>query len=220
MAKRILAWVLLIAASAATLGYGGAGGIAAQTSGDAQKAYGIGGALADRGDVGAKCDPGLMYRKGCGMAKDDAALMWDRLAANQDGSIADEVTVSTARASDGKAIQVGVALALPIKHEVVWEVLNDYENMPRFVPDILATRLISVGPGRKRVEIKGVARLLFVEYPTAQPWMWCIPPMDPLPSIRWQATWPSTVSCGYMATEHTPGSIIRSGSHRISGCRR
>lgn len=80
--------------------------------------------------------------------------------------IADEVTVNIARVADGKALQVGVALVLPIKHEVVWDVLNDYENMPRFVPDILATRLVSTGAGRKRVEIDGVARLLFLEYPT------------------------------------------------------
>ena len=130
MAKRILAWVLLTTAAVAPLGYGGAGGIAAQATGDAQKAYGIGGLLADRGDI------------------------------------ADEITVNAVRTADGRAVQVEAALALPIKQEVVWEVLNDYENMPRFVPDILATRLISAGPGRKRVEIEGIARLLFLEYPT------------------------------------------------------
>lgn len=163
MAKRILAWVLLVAASVAPLGYGGAGSIAAQAAGDAQNAYGFGRPLADRDDAG----PALMFGKGGDIAKDDAALMWGRLAADQDGNIADEVTVSAARASDGKAIRVEVALVLPIKQDVVWEVLNDYENMPRFVPDILATRLISAGPARKRVEIKGVARLLVLEYPTS-----------------------------------------------------
>jgi len=80
--------------------------------------------------------------------------------------IADAITVNTARVAGGKALQIGVALVLSIRHEVVWDVLNDYENMPRFVPDILATRLISAGAGRKRVEIDGVARLLFLEYPT------------------------------------------------------
>src|SRR5512143_65964 len=166
MAKRISAWVLT-AALVAALGYGGADGTAAHAAGDCRGAYDLWRPLVDQGDVGAKCDPGLMYGKGRGMAKDDTAVMWGRLAANQGGSIANEVTVRTARAADGKAIQVEVALALPIKHEVVWEVLNDYENMPRFVPDILATRLISAGPGRKRVEIDGVARLLFLEYPTS-----------------------------------------------------
>ena len=167
MAKRISAWVPLTAALVASLGYGGADDTAAYATGDYQRAYDLWRPLADQGDASAKFDLGLMYGEGHGVAKDDAAVKWDRLAANQGGSIADEVTVSTARAADGKAIQVGVALALPIKHEVVWEVLNDYENMPRFVPDILATRLVSAGPGRKRVEIDGVARLLFMEYPTS-----------------------------------------------------
>src|SRR3569833_3854976 len=80
--------------------------------------------------------------------------------------IADASTVNTARVAGGKALQICVALVLSIRHEVVWDVLNDYENMPRIVPDILATRLISAGAGRKRVEIEGVARLLFLEYPT------------------------------------------------------
>ncbi|MBI3432157.1 MAG: SRPBCC family protein [Hydrogenophilales bacterium] len=167
MAKRISAWVPLTAALVASLGHGGADGTAAYAVGDCQRTCDLWRPLADQGDVGAKFDPGLLYGAGRGVARDDAAVVWDRLAANQGGSIADEVTVSTARAADGKAIQVGVTLALPIRHEVVWEVLNDYENMPRFVPDILATRLIRVGPGRKRVEIDGVARLLFLEYPTS-----------------------------------------------------
>jgi carbon monoxide dehydrogenase subunit G len=83
-----------------------------------------------------------------------------------EGSVADEIKVRTALTADGKTIQVAVALALQVNPDVVWAVLNDYENMPRFVPDILATRLISASPGRKRVEIDGVARLLFLEFPT------------------------------------------------------
>jgi len=88
------------------------------------------------------------------------------LVAVQGGSEADEIKVRTARTADGKAIEVVVVLVLGVSSDVVRAVLNDYENMPRFVPDILATRLISTGPGRKRVEIDGVARLLVVEYAT------------------------------------------------------
>jgi carbon monoxide dehydrogenase subunit G len=88
------------------------------------------------------------------------------LTATPGGSMADEIKVRTALTADGKTIQVVVALALQVNPDVVSAVLNDYENMPRFVPDILATRLISAGPGRKRVEIDGVARLLFLEFPT------------------------------------------------------
>lgn len=166
MATRISAWASLAAALVASLGYGGGEDTAAYATGDDRRVYGLWRPLADQGDVSAKFDLGLLYGEGRGVSKDDAAVKWDRLAADQGGSIADEVTVSTARAADGKAIQVGVALALPIRRDVVWEVLNDYENMPRFVPDILATRLVGAGPGRKRVEIDGIARLLFLDYPT------------------------------------------------------
>lgn len=167
MAKRTSAWVPLAVALVASLVYGGADDTAAYAAGYYQKAYDLWRPLADRGDARALFDPGLMYGEGLGVAKDDAQVVkWDRLATNQDEDMADEVKVSTALVADGKAIQVVVAMVLPINQEVVWEVLNDYENMPRFVPDILATRLISAGPGRKRVEIEGVARLLFMEYPT------------------------------------------------------
>lgn len=167
MAKRTSAWVPLAVALVASLVYGGADDTAAYAAGYYQKAYDLWRPLADRGDARALFDPGLMYGEGLGVAKDDAQVVkWDRLATNQDEDMADEVKVSTALVADGKAIQVVVAMVLPINQEVVWEVLNDYENMPRFVPDILATRLISAGPGRKRVEIEGVARLLFLEYPT------------------------------------------------------
>ena len=90
---------------------------------------------------------------------------WDRLAATPDNGIADEISVHTARSADGKAIQAEVVLGLPVDHAVVWAVLTDYENMPRFVPDIRATRVIHSEPGRKRVEIEGVARFLFMDFP-------------------------------------------------------
>jgi carbon monoxide dehydrogenase subunit G len=102
-----------------------------------------------------------MYGEGHCVAVNDTEA-----AATPGGSVADEVKVRTALTADGKTIQVVVALALQVNPDVVWAVLNDYENMPRFVPDILATRLISAGSGRKRVEIDGVARLLFLEFPT------------------------------------------------------
>lgn len=167
MARRISVWMPLAAALIAALGVGGVDDTAAYARGDYQGAYDLWRPLADQADASAKFDLGHLYGKGHGMAKDDlVAIKWDRLAANPDDSIADEVTVNTARVAGGKAIQVGVVLVLSIRHEVIWDVLNDYENMPRFVPDILATHLISAGAGRKRVEIEGVARLLFLEYPT------------------------------------------------------
>lgn len=101
----------------------------------------------------------------CGCPVAGHAGEWDRLATIPVGNLADEIKVRTALTADGKAVQVAVALSLQVNPEVVWAVLNDYENMSRFVPDILATRLIGSGSGRKRVEIEGVARFLFLEFP-------------------------------------------------------
>ena len=166
MAKRTSAWVPLTAAVVASLVYGGAGDTEAYAAG--QRAYEHWRPLADQGDASARLDPGLVYAEGQSAAKVDAqATNGDGLAADSVGGTANEVRVRTALAADGKTIQVMVALVLPINHELVWEVLSDYENMPRFVPDIRATRLINVEPGKKRVVIDGVARLVFLEFPTS-----------------------------------------------------
>lgn len=90
---------------------------------------------------------------------------WERLAATPGDGAADEIAVRTRRTADGEAIQAEVSLGLPIDHEVVWAVLTDYENMPRYVPGIRSTRVIDSAPGKKRVEIEGVARFLFIEFP-------------------------------------------------------
>jgi carbon monoxide dehydrogenase subunit G len=164
VAKQSPSWVPVAAVLVALQGCGCA---VAGHAGDNQNGYDLGRPLADRGDAGAKFDPGLIYVKSRGVAVNDAqAGKWDRLPAIPVGSVADEIKVHTALTADGKAVQVAVTLVLQVNPEVVRAVLNDYENMPRFVPDILATRLISEGSGRKRVEIEGVARLLFLDVPT------------------------------------------------------
>ncbi len=99
--------------------------------------------------------------RAAGVAADGS---WERLAATPDNGRADEIRVRTARTADG-AVQVEAALALALGHDVVWAVLTDYENMPRFVPDISAARVIRSEAGSKRVEIEGVARLLFMNVP-------------------------------------------------------
>ena len=155
MAKRTSAWAPLAVALVALQ----VDGCAVTRHADDQNAD----PLADRGDACAEFDPGFKYGEAHCVSVNDAEAV---LAATPGGSVADEIKVRTALTADGKTIQVVVALALQVNPDVAWAVLNDYENMPRFVPDILATRLISAGPGRKRVEIDGVARLLFLEFPT------------------------------------------------------
>ena len=168
MVKRTSAWVRLTAAAVASLMFGGADDTAAHAAGDDPRAYAFSQLRAKQGDASERLDHGLVYGKRHSVAAVDArAVNKDSPAADSVAGTPDEVDVRTALAADGKTIQVVVALVLPIEHDVVWEVLGDYENMPRFVPDIRATRLIDVKPGKIRVEIEGVARLMFLEFPTS-----------------------------------------------------
>jgi carbon monoxide dehydrogenase subunit G len=95
---------------------------------------------------------------------DAAADSWEHLAATPGSDESDDIRVRTARAADG-AVQVEATLALAVGHDVVWDVLTDYENMPRFVPDLVAARVVASAAGSKRVALEGVARLLFMEFP-------------------------------------------------------
>lgn len=173
MAKRTSALAPLVAALVASQSYGG--GIAgplvddstAYDASDYRKAaYGLWQPLSDAGDVRPKLDSSLMNGVSRGGARDEMlAAKSDRLAVTTGGSMTDEIQVRTARAADGKTIKVVVALVLPLSRGVVREVLGDYENMPRFVPDILFTRLSNAGPEKKRVEIEATARFLLLEFP-------------------------------------------------------
>lgn len=111
-------------------------------------------------------DPGLANVEHLAAAGDEErAGNPEREAAGPNGGIADEIKVEAARLADGKTVQAVVTLELPIRHEVVREVLGDYEGMPRFVPDIHAARMISSEPGRKRVEVEGTANFVIMVFP-------------------------------------------------------
>ncbi|MGE5319911.1 MAG: SRPBCC family protein [Hyphomicrobiaceae bacterium] len=168
MAKRTSSWVPLTAAVVASLVYAGTDDTGAYAAGAFPRACALWQPRPDQGDTSARLDLGLADGTGRSVAQVGAQVgNRDGLAGDAVGGTANEVKVRTALAPDGKTIQVVVALALPISRDVVWEVLGDYENMPHFVPDIRATRLIDVKPGRIRVEIEGVARLVFLEFPTS-----------------------------------------------------
>jgi hypothetical protein len=88
----------------------------------------------------------------------------DGAAVNPFGE-SDEVRVRTERSGDGAAIEVSVTLVVPVDAGVVVAVVTDYEHMPRFVPDILATRVRHADADNQHVEIDGVARLAFLVFP-------------------------------------------------------
>jgi len=109
-------------------------------------------------EVGPKAnDPGRMG----GERRAVEALQACRPATAQTG----EIEVQAERIADTEAVRVVAKLDLTVDSAVVWAVLNDYENMPRFVPDIQATRLLNSGAGKKRVAIEGMASILFLDFP-------------------------------------------------------
>lgn len=96
----------------------------------------------------------------------------ERAKANDSGlmraegpAVADRIEVRAARIAGTKAVRVVADLTLAVAPDIVWAVLIDYENMPRFVPDILATRVVGVAAGKMRVAIEGTARFLVVDFP-------------------------------------------------------
>jgi hypothetical protein len=158
--RRMSVWAPLLAVLVAT-SFGG-GAVAQPFAGDAA-AYGPGQALpAERAGMDSTSHPTLTRSATAAEARVEKL---DRQGASADGGRGDELRVSTARAADGKTIKVAVTLVLPIAEAVVRDVLGDFDNMPRFVPDIRAARSSNTGPRRKRVEIEATAQLLFIEFP-------------------------------------------------------
>jgi len=169
VAKRTSACAPLLAALVAAQSYGGAvadlplDDAVAHDTGDGLKAYGP---AEDRGDTRSNPDSMFMTVESHDAARDgEQAEKSDRLPTSPSGGVADEIVVRTSSANGGKTILVMVALVLPINQEVVRAVLSDYENMPRFVPDIHTTRVSNAGPGGKRVEIEGTANFFVMEFP-------------------------------------------------------
>lgn len=107
----------------------------------------------------------LTVGEGDGVPRADAELTRRDGASVNPRETADAVHVRSERSADGAAIDVSITLVVPIDAGVVVAVVTDYEHMPRFVPDILATRVRHAEPGNQHVEIDGVARLAFLVFP-------------------------------------------------------
>jgi hypothetical protein len=108
----------------------------------------------------------VTHEEGDGVPRADAEFdRRDGAAVNPRGEADDAVRVRTERSADGAAIEVSITLVVPVDAGVVVAVVTDYEHMPRFVPDILATRVRHAEPGNQHVEIDGVARLAFLVFP-------------------------------------------------------
>lgn len=76
---------------------------------------------------------------------------------------AEAFSVEAERQGDGVEIRARAIVAAPL--HLVWEVLTDYEKLPRFIPGLLRSAVTSRQGGRVVVEQVGEARFLFFTFP-------------------------------------------------------
>ena len=58
----------------------------------------------------------------------------------------------------GDAFEVDATLFAPVPLDVAWDVLTDFENMEKFVPNVSASRIVATDGNRLTIEQKGRAR--------------------------------------------------------------
>ena len=66
------------------------------------------------------------------------------------------VTIDVRR--NGDAFEVDTTLFAPVPLDVAWEVLTDFENMEKFVPNVSASRILATDGNRLTIEQNGRAR--------------------------------------------------------------
>jgi len=59
---------------------------------------------------------------------------------------------------DGDAFEVDTTLFAPVPLDVAWDVLTDFENMEKFVPNVSASRIVANDGNRLTIEQRGRAR--------------------------------------------------------------
>ena len=65
----------------------------------------------------------------------------------------------------GEYITVNASALMQVDARIAWEVLSDYDNLARFIPDMKSSRVVSRSGGRIRVEQKGEFGFFFYRQP-------------------------------------------------------
>ncbi len=65
----------------------------------------------------------------------------------------------------GEYITVNASALMQVDARIAWEVLSDYDNLARFIPDMKSSRVVSRSGGRVRVEQKGEFGFFFYRQP-------------------------------------------------------
>jgi uncharacterized membrane protein len=78
-----------------------------------------------------------------------------------------EVSIHAARS--GNTLEVQASAEFEGSLSRAWRVLTDYDHLPRFMPHLEVSRVLSRERGRLLVEQRGAARLLIFSYPVHVP---------------------------------------------------
>jgi len=65
----------------------------------------------------------------------------------------------------GEYITVNASALMQVDARIAWEVLSDYDNLARFIPDMKSSRVVSRSGGRVRVEQTGEFGFFFYRQP-------------------------------------------------------
>ena len=65
----------------------------------------------------------------------------------------------------GEYITVKASALMQVDARIAWEVLSDYDNLARFIPDMKSSRVVSRSGGRVRVEQTGEFGFFFYRQP-------------------------------------------------------
>jgi hypothetical protein len=76
---------------------------------------------------------------------------------------ADDLAVAVERKGDLFSVRARATLAAPVA--LVWQVLTDYETLPRFIPGISTSVVLARSADRVLLEQRGEARFLIFSFP-------------------------------------------------------
>ena len=79
------------------------------------------------------------------------------------GHAAEELVVEAERRGDGVEVKARALVAAPVA--LAWQVLSDYERLPRFIPGITRSIVRQRQGNRMLVDHSGEARFLFFSFP-------------------------------------------------------
>jgi hypothetical protein len=94
-------------------------------------------------------------------AKSAALLLLAALAGAASG--AEDLAIEVERVGGRFTVQAQATLDAPA--ELAWQVLTDYENLPRFIPGLTGSAVLLRGANRAMLEQRGEARFLVFSFP-------------------------------------------------------